>query len=173
MFAAVFLASLAIILAIEVYRRSRRKKDSVQILRRMLVEVEAPILQVIPPSRAGHGPLGADAGADAHYSIENLGRTPANLYEISLQFAAAAELPAFPDYIDKKSIVTVIKPGARIRLARHDAPAGSSVGYGYLKYTDASGSRHVTGFGLRPSGGAWLETGGPAYNYHLVKSAGQ
>ncbi len=172
-FAAVFLVSLAVILATEVYRRARRKKDSVQILRRVLVEVEAPILQVIPPSRAGHGRLGAEAGADTHYSIENLGRTPANLYEISLQFAAATELPASPDYIDKKSIVTVIRPGARIRLARHDAPAGSSVGYGYLKYTDASGSRHVTGFGLRPADGAWVETGGPAYNYRRVESAGR
>jgi hypothetical protein len=138
-FVAVFLASLAVILATEIYRRSRRKKDTAQILRRVLVEVEAPILQVIPPAPADKGLLRTDTGADAHYSIENFGRTPANLYEISLQFAAEAELPAFPDYTDKKSIVTVIKPGTRIRLARHEAPAGSSVGYGYLKYTDASG----------------------------------
>jgi hypothetical protein len=172
-FAAVFLVSLAVILAAEAYRRARRKKDSVQILRRVLAEVEAPILQVIPPSPVGDDALGADTGTDAHYSIENCGRTPANLYEISLQFAAATELPASPDYIDKKSIVTVLRPGARIRLARHEAPAGSSVGYGYLKYTDASGSRHITGFGLRPSDGAWVETGGPAYNYRRVQHAEQ
>src|SRR3981081_4414346 len=83
-FAAVFVACLAVILAAEAYRRARRKKDSVQILRLVLIEVEAPILQVIPPSPVGADPLGANTGTDAHYSIENCGRTPANLYEISL-----------------------------------------------------------------------------------------
>lgn len=174
--ATIFIAVFTIVLALVTNRQAKLTKRTADIAERALVELEQPILQIVDPFPGYTGSLlgdNEDKGMLAHYSIENFGRTPATLHEISLQFGNWSERPSPPRYEAKVSILTVIPQGNKIKMVPHQLPPTAEKGpfvFGYLKYADIFGMHHTMGFGLRRSQDKiWIVSGGAEYNYHRIE----
>jgi hypothetical protein len=145
----------------ETRKAAKAAEKAAEVAEKALVDLERPILQIIDPFVGIDAPLSeTNHGISAHYSIENFGRTPATLHEISLQFGTIVEPLNPPNYTVKIPIMTFIAQGKRVRMEAHPLPESGSFVFGYLKYTDIFGFVHVAGFGLKRQNKIWIVTGG-------------
>jgi hypothetical protein len=136
-----------------------------------------------------------DASTYIVFRFRNVGRTPLRLVESKVQFHLATELVEPPDYGDhplnmKGTILPQNEklfrmyrlydpklPRARLPDVTYDLITNTNdvflVLYGYIRYIDAFGKRHITGFGYQYSALASIYSkrsefqvyGSDAYNY--------
>jgi len=154
----------------ETRKAAKAAERAAVVAERALVDLEGPILQVVDPFPSIDNPLSdEDCGMSAHYSIENFGRTPATLHEVSLQFWSLTEPLNRPVYSTIIPMMTVIPQGRRIKMDSHPIHMQGMLAFGYLDYTDIFGSQHRTGFGLTRKDRVWVVVGGATYNYHRIE----
>jgi hypothetical protein len=139
--------------------------------------------------------LAPDEATYIVFRFRNIGRTPLRLVESKVQFRLATELVEPPDYGEhplnmrgqilpqNESLFRMYRlydpklPRARLPDVTYDLVTSSNdvflILYGYIRYIDVFGERHITGFGYQYGAAAsivskrdeFLLYGSDAYNY--------
>ena len=165
--------------------------------RGVVVVDEIELTNFLPESK-----LKPDQSLYISFRFRNIGRTPLRLIESKIQFHLAIELIEPPDYgnhaINMKGQVLAQDeylfrfyplydprvPSARLPDVTYDMVSSTSdlflVFYGYLRYIDAFGVRHIRGFGFQYSALAAIISkrsqfqvyGSDAYNYERKEKRG-